>query len=110
MLPGEVTRKDDPPVLKLKEDEAEITGCETLANFRGKGIYSYAIRMMAEIAREQKIRYIFMKTRQDNVAAQRGILKAGLKQIGSVLLIHPPMAPSRSIIFRRLNPISPGKH
>lgn len=102
LLPASAIASDIPRILKLREDEAEISGCETAPAFRGKGLYPYAIQCLANLARKQGIRHIYMKTVETNVASQSGIRKAGLKPIGSVRLIHPPLAPSRTIVRRRL--------
>lgn len=102
LLPPAVVAADDPQILQLREGEAEITGCETAAEFRGKGLYGYAIQCLAILAREQGVRRIYMKTQESNVASQRGIQKAGLSPIGSIRLMHPPLAPSRTIVRRML--------
>jgi RimJ/RimL family protein N-acetyltransferase len=102
LLPQSAVASDVPTVLALQEGEAEIAGCETAVEFRGKGLYRYAIQCLASLAGDQGIRRIYMKTLDTNVASQRGIQKAGLSPIGSVRLIHPPLAPSCTIIRRKL--------
>lgn len=103
LLPPSAVAVEVPVILELQEGEAEITGCETAAEFRGKGLYPYAVQCLASVARDQGTRRIYMKTQQTNVASQRGIRKAGLSPIGSVRLIHPPLAPSCTIIRRTLD-------
>lgn len=102
LLPPSAVAAEAPVILELQEGEAEITGCETVAAFRGKGLYPYAIQCLASLARDQGIRRIYMKTSEANVASQHGIRKAGLSPIGSVRLIHPPLAPSYTIVRRKL--------
>ncbi|HEX4749643.1 MAG TPA: GNAT family N-acetyltransferase [Bryobacteraceae bacterium] len=103
LMPASAVAMDDPIVLQLREDEMEITGCETLSGFRGRGIYPYAIQCLARIALEQGIRRIYMKTHESNTASERGILKAGLQPAGSVRIVQPPLLPSRTIVKRRLS-------
>jgi RimJ/RimL family protein N-acetyltransferase len=104
LLPASAVASDVPAVLELGPDEAEITGCETTPAFRGKGLYGYAIQCLAHLAHGQGIRRIYMKTLETNRESQSGIRKAGLAAIGSVRLIHPPLAPSRTIVRRTLTP------
>ncbi len=88
--------------LKLAKDEAEITGCVTVANMRGHGIYPFAIRSIAQRATSCGIRRIFMKTRPFNTASQRGMEKAGLRLQGQTLHFYLPYLPQiTGLIFRR---------
>jgi RimJ/RimL family protein N-acetyltransferase len=100
LLPPPAVAVDVPSVLELSTDEAEITACETLPSFRGKGIYTYAIHNLVTAARNQGIARIYMKTAEANVGSQTGIRKAGLKPIGSIRIIQPPLRPSRMIVKR----------
>ncbi len=103
LLPAAAVRQDIPRVLSLREDEAEITGCETLSNFRGKGVYPYVIQRLVSVARQRGIRRIYMKTLETNVSSQKGIKKAGLTAIGYVDIIQPPLVPFRTIVRRKLH-------
>jgi len=70
-------------------DEAEITHCVTLPEFRGRQIYPYVISYLFDVARSRGIREIFMVTKHDNIASQKGILKAGLtRRRGRVYLLR----------------------
>jgi hypothetical protein len=102
LLPRSAQVLDIPRVLELTDEEGEITGCETIAAFRGRGLYVYAIECLMNIARERGIRRIYMKTLETNVTSQRGIIKAGLIPVGSVRLIHPPLRPSVTMIRREV--------
>jgi len=102
MLPPDALSKEYPLVLNLAGDEAEITVCETLEQFRGRRIYPYAIQKLLEAGRRSGIRKIYMKTDSDNTASQAGIQKAGLKRIGTVTLLVPPAMPARVLVWRRL--------
>ena len=59
-------------------DEAEITHCVTLLEFRGRQISPYVISDLFDVARSRGIREIFMVTKHDNIASQKGIPRAGL--------------------------------
>jgi ribosomal protein S18 acetylase RimI-like enzyme len=100
LLPPVAMNRDIPAVLKAREDEAEITCCETLPAFRGRGIYGIAIRNLFEVARGQGVRRIFMKTAPDNKASQSGIEKVGLKRLGSAILVWLPVT-QRLVVWRR---------
>ena len=102
LLPAEALRRDSPRILQLRADEAEITACETLPQFRGRNLYPYAVQQLLEIARQQGIRRVYMKTREDNVPSQSGIVKGGLTKIGTITVITPPLMPGRAIVLRRL--------
>ena len=79
IVTGDRDRERLPPRLaRLRRDEAEITHCVTLPEFRGRQIYPFVISHLFEWARAQGIREIFMVTKHDNIPSQQGILKAGL--------------------------------
>jgi hypothetical protein len=72
LLPSSAVLRDHPPILlKLREDEAEITACGTISAFRGSGLYPYAIQRLVEVARACGIRRVYMKTRVSNNAVHR---------------------------------------
>jgi GNAT superfamily N-acetyltransferase len=100
LLPAAAVRMDSPDILRLRDDQAEITACETLPDFRGMGIYSFAISELFAVARQRGIVRIYMKTAWDNKPSQRGIRKAGLKGAGLALLLTPPLSPGRTWVFR----------
>jgi ribosomal protein S18 acetylase RimI-like enzyme len=70
--------------VKLRDGEAEITHCVTLPEFRGQGLYPYAIGHLCRVSRERGIRRIFMITNVRNRASQRGMEKAGLVRRGRI--------------------------
>ncbi|MCC6916315.1 GNAT family N-acetyltransferase [Nitrosomonas sp.] len=100
LLPAAAMNKDLPRVICASEDVAEITACETLSEFRGRGIYGFAIRNLLGLARENGVQRVFMKTLSGNRASQSGIEKAGLKRVGSAILITLPLT-RRQVIWRR---------
>ena len=70
--------------VKLREGEAEITNCVTLPQFRGLGLYPFAIRSLCAVARERGISRLFMISPINNLASQRGMQKAGLSPQGKI--------------------------
>jgi RimJ/RimL family protein N-acetyltransferase len=87
--------------VKLDSGEAEITHCLTLPEFRGRGIYPFAIRSLCRIAAERGITRVFMITALDNEASQRGIEKAGFRRTGTIVrLVSPYLPGARSLTFR----------
>jgi ribosomal protein S18 acetylase RimI-like enzyme len=100
LLPKRAMHLDLPHVVRANDDEAEITGCETLPAFRGRGIYGFAIAHLSAILRAQGKRRVFMKTRSDNIASQAGIEKAGLKLMGSATVYSLPVI-RRTVLRRR---------
>jgi ribosomal protein S18 acetylase RimI-like enzyme len=99
LLPPTAIEKDVPRVLRARVREAEITCSETLAKFRGRGIYGAAIRKLVEVARGQGVCRVFMKTAADNRASRSAIEKAGLERVGSVILIVLPVI-QRLVVWR----------
>ena len=85
--------------VKLKEGEAEITHCSTLPEFRGKGIYVFAIKSLALLASNLKLNQIYMITNIKNIPSQKGIEKSGLIRQGKVVRFHLPLL-ERSFTFR----------
>lgn len=75
---------------RLGTGEAEIVNCYTAEAYRGKGLYPYAIRLIAEQLLSRGIKRVFMNIAPDNEASRRGILKAGLISYGQVLHWHSP--------------------
>lgn len=100
MLATPADHLDSPRLLALAADEVEITACETLPAFRGRGIYPFAIRALAELARDGGLRRILMKTSHDNRASQTGMRKAGLEEIATVVVWNPPWNSARSMAVR----------
>jgi hypothetical protein len=100
LLPQQAMRLDQPAVVPDSGACAEITGCETLDEFRGRSLYPFAIRNLCRVAAGQGIVRIYMKTAWDNKPSQRGIRKAGLKSAGFVLLLAPPLLTGRTWVFR----------
>lgn len=101
MLAHPADQLDSPRLLALAEGEAEITACETVAAFRGRGIYPFAIRSLWMVAKEQGIHRVFMKTAASNRASRIGMQKAGLTQVATVFVWNPPWDRSRSMVIRR---------
>jgi hypothetical protein len=102
LLPAKALELERPRILLLRADEAEITACETLPQFRGKNLYPFAVQQLLRVAAEQGIRRVYMKTQKSNLPSQAGILKAGLKAIGTITVVTPPGMPGKSFVFRRL--------
>jgi RimJ/RimL family protein N-acetyltransferase len=100
LLPPDAVALEGIEPWRLNEHEVEITGCETLPAFRGKGLYPFAIQQLAGVAQQQGVRRIFMKTTPANIASQRGMIKAGLKPAGCLYIVHPPLRPSTAIVIR----------
>jgi hypothetical protein len=100
LLPQSAMRLDLPAVVPDSGSCAEITGCETLPEFRGRSIYGFAIRSLCRVAAGQGISQIYMKTNWHNKASQKGILKAGLKSAGLALLLTQPLLTGRTWVFR----------
>jgi RimJ/RimL family protein N-acetyltransferase len=87
--------------LKLMPDEAEITYCFTLPDFRGKGLMAFAIRYLSQLARSAEINRVFIITSLRNTAAQRGIEKAGFERQGKIMkLVFPFPANRVSVCWR----------
>lgn len=80
LVPAEEDEKRSARLVKLRPGEAEIAYCVTLPQFRGLGIYPFAIQNLFQVCRELRIQEVFMRTRVRNEASQRGILKAGLSR------------------------------
>ena len=76
---------------RLGTGEAEIVNCYTNEAYRGKGLYPYAIRLIAEQLLSRGIKRVFMNIAPDNEASRRGILKAGLISYGKVLHWRSPV-------------------
>lgn len=100
LLPPTAIERNVSRVLRARAGEAEITCCETLPGFGGRGIYGFAIRNLLEVARGQGVRRVFMKTAADNKAARSGIEKAELRRVGSAILIVLPVI-QRLVVWRR---------
>ena len=75
---------------RLGTGDAEIVNCYTAEAYRGKGLYPYAIRLIAEQLLSRGIKRVFMNIAPANEASRRGILKAGLISYGRVLHWRSP--------------------
>jgi ribosomal protein S18 acetylase RimI-like enzyme len=99
LLMSDQMHRDPPHVVPDRTGNAEITCCETLPAFRGRGIYGYAIRHLLRVARDRGARRVFMKTAMDNTASQSGIEKAGLSRVGDAVRIVLPVV-GREVVWR----------
>ena len=64
--------------LHVKENEFYISHCETNETYRGNGLYPFAIHSLAnKVVSENLSSRIYIVTDLENLASQRGILKAG---------------------------------
>jgi GNAT superfamily N-acetyltransferase len=96
--------------LGLKPGEAEIRGCYTEPEFRGQGLYPMMVAYLAEAAARQGIGRIYMKTSRRNFPSQRGILKAGLRHVGSSLQLQfSYISPNCGLYIRFFRWRGPGK-
>ena len=105
LLPPAAVALEHPRILTLKKGEAEITGAETLPQFRGRRLYGFAIQQIFKIAQGSGIRRIYMKTREENASSQIGILKAGLHLTGVVTVFTPPAISSKAFVMRRFRAV-----
>jgi RimJ/RimL family protein N-acetyltransferase len=79
--------------VRLAPGEAEITHCLTLPDFRGQGIYPFAIRALCRVAAERGVHRVFMITAAANHASQHGIEKAGFRRRGTIVGVVLPFWP-----------------
>lgn len=101
LLPPAAIRIETPAVLLPVDGDAEITACETLPEYRGRGLYPFAIGELLNVAHAQGVRRVFMKTHRHNAASQAGIRKAGLRLSGTAMVYEPPVASHRAMVWRR---------
>lgn len=87
--------------LTLKDHEVEIVNCFTLEKCRGLGVYPYMIQFLSNLLFQSGIERIYMMADHKNFASQRGITKAGLKQLGQIIYIRIPATSSKSVYYRR---------
>ncbi len=100
LIPAERDAAQPVRNVKLRDGEAEITHCVTRSEFRGKGLYPFAIRSLCETARQRGITRIFMITNVRNIASQRGIEKAGLKRCGEIARLTGSSLPVNGLTYR----------
>jgi RimJ/RimL family protein N-acetyltransferase len=89
------------PLIALADDEAEITACYTLPEFRGKGFYPLAIRNIARMARDIGVSRVYMKTDIRNFPSQNGIERVGLRRLGQLAhVVLPIVNPAAGLTWR----------
>ena len=82
--------KESVAQIRLGPEDAEITNCYTLDKFRGRNLYACALQHIAiDLLRLGKTR-IITKVERKNIASKRGIVKAGFRRDGSVVLLELP--------------------
>lgn len=84
-------------VLGLPQDAVLIGHCETGLAHRSKGLYALAINDTLVACKLRGDLHIYMETRPDNTASQKGILRAGLRQDR---VVHATIL-FRSVVIRR---------
>ena len=96
LITSEHDRLIKPRNVKLRAGEAEITNCVTLPEFRGLGLYPFAIRSLCVVAAGAGAKRVFMITNVNNLASQRGMQKAGLSPHGKILRVAFSYLPNES--------------
>jgi RimJ/RimL family protein N-acetyltransferase len=87
--------------VKLRAREVEITHCITLEEYRGMGLYPYAIRSICQLEAERGTRRVFMITNVRNKSSQRGMQKAGLTYCGRIIRLASSALPDHySVTWR----------
>jgi RimJ/RimL family protein N-acetyltransferase len=91
MITPELERKRHLRLVGLRAGEIEIGIAYTFPEFRGRGLYAFAIQAICAVAREKGAERVFMITNRDNEASRRGIEKAGLHRSGYIVRVRPPL-------------------
>jgi hypothetical protein len=71
-------------VLGLPQNAMLIGGCATLKEFRGRSLYKLALNETVRQLRHAAAGPIYVEVREDNHASIRGVLGAGLSDLGVV--------------------------
>lgn len=79
-------RGDPNRILRLEDGECEVKFCLTFPEFRGKGLYPAALRVIQQYLKEHGSQRCFICVKADNTASIRGIEKAGFLRVGSTRL------------------------
>jgi hypothetical protein len=87
--------------LALNDGEVEIVNCFTSEKCRGLGIYPYVIQFLSHLYFENGATRVYMMAHRENVASQRGIIKAGLRQVGEVTYLRIPGSSGKCVYYRR---------
>lgn len=98
VITPERERRDTP--VRLQPGEVEITFCFTPPDFRGRGLYPYAVRTLCRELAQRGVRRVLMKTSAANRASQRGIQNAGLVRCGRLVSFSSALLGDRSINYR----------
>jgi L-amino acid N-acyltransferase YncA len=67
---------------RLKSDEVAIANVVTVSPYRGKGVYPYVVHTLLSKLQNEGYRCCYIYIDGENVPSQRGIIKAGFKQVG----------------------------
>ena len=103
LLPPALEAMERPRLLCLKEGEAEITASETLPRYRGRGLYPYVIQQIIDMARDGGVRTVYAKARRENLSSRTALVKAGLREVGTITVITPPAMPGKALVMRRFH-------
>jgi hypothetical protein len=87
-------------VIGLRASEIEVSACFTHEDFRGLGLYPLAIRFICHEASAKGFFKVYMKTTPNNKSSQHGILKAGLRRVGTALSYDAPWLPVSGTTLR----------
>ena len=78
--PKKVDRWSGISPMNLCANEAFIHWCETATWARGRGVYSAVLSEIVEDCLNDKCQNIYISTNQENIASQKGILRAGFRE------------------------------
>jgi RimJ/RimL family protein N-acetyltransferase len=101
------TRSDRTPQIDLAEGEAELNGAYTIKEFRGRSLLPAVERAILRDLKREGYRTVYTHVAVDNLASQRGVVKAGFQPEGILTWrwilgtswrqyrrTHPPEAPA----------------
>jgi hypothetical protein len=91
LMTEELDRRMPLRLVRLRAGEVEIAKAYTLPEFRGQGLYPFAIQSLCRAAHIEGARRVFMITKWRNAVSRRGIEKAGLRPLGWIIEVEPPI-------------------
>ena len=91
LMTEDLDRRQKTRFVRLRPHEVEIAKGFTFPEYRGQGLHPFAIRSVCAVARGQHAKRVFAITKWSNATSRRGIEKAGLRRLGLIVEIRPPL-------------------
>jgi GNAT superfamily N-acetyltransferase len=91
LMTADLDRQVNKRLVRLGPEEMEVVKGFTLPEYRGRGLFTFALQSICRVAQEHGAKCVVAITAWDNVPSRRANEKAGFRRAGWIVVIEPPL-------------------